>query len=113
DPMPDGTQAIASARGSNEIWVYDAQAPLGVLPDVVAMPAAESFGSVIMNPAKSNATLSSNATADSTHYGAWSLVDDSIAVRALVKPIDTISISPDGGTALVIHTLANGPDVEP
>jgi hypothetical protein len=32
----------------------------------------------------------SNATADSTHYGAWSLVDDSIAVRPLVKPIETV-----------------------
>jgi DNA-binding beta-propeller fold protein YncE len=113
DLTPDGQKAIAIARGSNEIWIYDTQDPLGVLPDVVAMPASESFGSVIMNPAKSNAILFSNATADSTHYGAWSLVDDSIAVRPLVKPIDTVSISPDGGTALVIHTLANGPDVDP
>jgi DNA-binding beta-propeller fold protein YncE len=113
DLTPDGLKAIAVARGSNEIWIYDTKDPLGVLPDVVAMPASESFGSVIMNPAKSNAILFSNATADSTHYGAWSLVDDSIAVRPLVKPIETVSISPDGGTALVIHTLANGPDVEP
>jgi DNA-binding beta-propeller fold protein YncE len=113
DLTPDGTKAVAVARGSNELWIYDATDPLGVLPDVVAMPATESFGSVIMNPAKSNAILFSNATADSTHYGAWSLVDDSIAVRALVKPIDTIAISPDGGTALVIHTLANGPDLDP
>ena len=113
DLTPDGQKAIAVARGSNEIWIYDTQDPLGVLPDVVAMPASESFGSVIMNPAKSNAILFSNATADSTHYGAWSLVDDSIAVRPLVKPIETVAISPNGGTALVIHTLANGPDVDP
>jgi DNA-binding beta-propeller fold protein YncE len=112
DLTPDGQKAIAVARGSNELWIYDTQDPLGVLPDVVAMPVGESFGSVIMNPAKSNAILFSNATADSTHYGAWSLVDDSIVVRALVKPIDTVAISPDGGTALVIHTLANGPDLD-
>lgn len=113
DLTPDGSKAVAVARGSNELWIYDAQDPLGVLPEVVAMPASESFGSVIMNPAKSNAILFSNATVDSTHYGAWSLADDSIVVRPLVKPVAAITISPDGGTALVIHTLANGPDLDP
>ena len=113
DLTPDGQRAIAVARGSNEIWIYDTEDPLGVLPDVVAMPAAESFGSVIMNPTQSNAILFSNATADSSHYGAWSLADDSIIVRPLVKPIDAVAISPSGGTALIIHTLANGPDLDP
>jgi hypothetical protein len=38
--------------------------------------------------------------------------DDAITVRGLVKPVDTVALSPTGGTAMIFHDASNGEDVE-
>src|SRR5262249_50223606 len=67
DLTPDGLHDVAVARGSKELWIYDTTDPVGIAPQIVAMPADESFGSVIMNPNGTQGLLFTNATADSTH----------------------------------------------
>ena len=101
DATPDGTQAVAVARGSGELWVYDLADPFAE-PTVIALPAGEVFGSVLMSPDGSQALIYSTATA-APRYASWNRTTDEITVHALVKPVSGMRVSPSGGTALVFH----------
>jgi len=110
DLTPDGTQAVAVARGSHELWVYSVADPFAPA-QVVSMPDTETFGSVVMSPDGSRGLLYSTASGDSV-YGTWELSDDSVTVRSLVKPVASVSMSPTGETALFFHPKDNGNDVD-
>ncbi len=113
DVTPDGEQAVAVARGSGELWLYNLGDIFGE-PEVVAIPPEEIFGSVLLSPDGTQGLLYSTATGVS-HYGAWDRndsSDDAISVHALVKPVDSMAVSPTGGTALVFHDDSNGTDVD-
>jgi DNA-binding beta-propeller fold protein YncE len=114
DITPDGTQAVTVARGSAELWIYDLADPEGEA-EVVAFPEDMVFGSVTLSPDDSQGLLYSTATGESL-YATWDREavdqDDAITVRGLVKPVDTIALSPTGGTALIFHDSTNGADVE-
>jgi len=110
DLTPDLMHAVAVARGSNEVWVYDLADIFGT-PKVVPMPEGEVLGSVIMSPDNTKALLYSTATGVS-HIASWDLATDEIEVHGLVKPVSSVSISPDGGTALIFHDKDNGDDVD-
>ncbi|NOY26767.1 MAG: hypothetical protein GXP62_12915 [Oligoflexia bacterium] len=111
DLTPDGLQAIAVARGSQELWLYDLADPFAPA-QVVDMPDTEIFGSVLMSPDGSRGLLYSTATGDS-RYASWDLATNDITVRELVKPVASMGISPTGETALVFHPKDNGNDVSP
>ena len=110
DITPDETHAVAVARGANEVWVYDLADVFGT-PKVVPMPTGEILGSVLMSPDNTRALLYSTASGVS-HVASWDLATDDIEVHGLVKPVSSVSISPDGGTALVFHDKDNGTDVD-
>jgi len=108
DITPDGTQAIAVARGSSELWIYELADPYGTAA-IVDMPESDVFGSVLMSPDNSKGLLYSTATGLS-RYGVWDRSTDEVTAMPLEKPVDAIGISPTGGTALIFHDKTNGSD---
>ena len=40
----------------------------------------------------------------------WDLQTGEMSVRGLVKPVEAVAVSPDGESALIIHTLADAPE---
>ena len=109
DLLPDGLRAVAVARDSHELWLYDLEDPTAPA-EVVAMPDTETLGSVLMSPDGRRGLLYSTASGDS-RYASWELDSDEITVRALVKQVGAMGISPTGETALVFHPKDNGTDV--
>ncbi len=105
DVTPDGTQAVAVARGSHELWVYDLDDPYGQ-PLVIPTPEEYVFGSVLMSPDNTQGLLYSTASGEPV-YGTWNRSNDAIDVYGLVKPVRGVGVSPDGGVALVFHDKEN------
>jgi DNA-binding beta-propeller fold protein YncE len=110
DATPDGLRAVAVARGSGELWVYDLADPFAI-PDIVPVPATEVFGSVLMSPDGSKGLLFSTATGVS-RYGSWDVASGEIDVHSLVKPVDRMGVSPTGNTALIFHDDGDNADVD-
>lgn len=110
DATPDGLRAVAVARGSGELWVYDLADPFA-LPDIVPLPPTEVFGSVLMSPDGTKGLLFSTATGVS-RYGSWDVSTGEIDVHSLVKPVDRMGVSPTGNTALVFHDENDNDDVD-
>jgi DNA-binding beta-propeller fold protein YncE len=106
DVTPDGESAVAVARGSHELWVYDLN-DIYATPEVISMPEGEVLGSIVMSPDDSQALLFSTATGVS-RYVSWDRSTDEMDVHATVKPISGINVSPDGATAVLVHDRDNG-----
>ena len=106
DVTPDGTRAVAVARGSNELWIYDLDDVFD-LPDVVALPEGELLGSLVLSPDNSKGLLYSTAS-DATRYASWNRTTGEVDVHASVKPVDGIRVSPDGDVAVLAHGIENG-----
>jgi len=104
DLTPDGTKAVVVARASHELWVFDATDPFAT-PDVLPLPADEVFGAIAFTPDGSQGILYTTASGLPGRYGAWDVADPSasITVRALVKPVHDVKVSPTGNTALFVH----------
>jgi len=110
DLSPDGTQAVVVARASQELWILDAADPFGPA-DVVDLPQDETLGSIQFLPDGSRAVVFTTATL-TNHYAVWDVLTDEIEVHALVKPIDTIAVTPTGESLLIFHTLEDAADAE-
>jgi hypothetical protein len=110
DLSPDGLAAVAVARGSAELWVYEANAPFSA-PQVVSMPAS-SYGSLAFAPTGEQAVVYTTATLNET-FGVWDVGSNAIEERSLVKPIQSVAITPTGETLLVFHTEEDGLETEP
>ena len=111
DLSHDGTQAIAVARGSSELWVYEADAP-EVAPVVLPYPASAPYGSLLVDPSGDQAFLYSTATL-SESYAVWDRFTDEIRERDLVKPVRNVAVNPTGETLMIFHTEEDGPDTDP
>lgn len=111
DITPDGTHAVVVSRGSNELYVLDTTDPFQA-PEVIDLPEDELIGSVQFSPDNSKAVLYTTA-AKVARYTSWDLSDGSLTVRPLVKPIERVTVSPDGGTLLVFHTEEDAEDADP
>jgi DNA-binding beta-propeller fold protein YncE len=111
DLTPDGQRAVVVARDSNELWLFDVADPFAP-PEVLDLPDTLVNGSVILDPTGRVGLLYSTAVLQDV-YATWDLATGEVTARALVKPIDTISITATGGAALIFHTLDNGPSLEP
>jgi len=111
DLSADGNEAIALARGSQELWVYQADDPSSV-PHIVPLPAQASYGSLVIGPSDERGLLYSTAHLQE-RYAVWDRTTDEVLERPLVKPVAGIVVNPTGETALVFHPQQNGPDTEP
>lgn len=103
DISPDGAEAVLVARGSQELWVLDALNPFAPA-EVIALPPDMSAGQLLFDPTGGQAVVFTTATLVD-RYATWDLATDVVRERALVKPVDTMSIAPNGQTLLVFHTL--------
>ena len=106
DLSGDGQLLYVVSRGSGEVRVFDAADPLGAPPDVYATPTTSTLGSLVLVPGDQLGLLFTTATLED-RFTTWDLVSGEMTERLLVKPIRAVAASPDGGSALVVHTLAD------
>lgn len=111
DLTPSGGEIAVVARGSREIWVFDALNPYDE-PLVVPFPTDSPYGSVIFAGNGDRAVLYTNAS-DLTRYAVWDTTDDSVIERTIVKPIQSVGLSPTGGSLLLFHTREDAADADP
>jgi DNA-binding beta-propeller fold protein YncE len=108
DLSADGMSAFIVARGSNEVRVYSAIDPAGTAPTLFTTPEGNTLGSVLLSPSGDSALLyTTTALEDRVVF--WDLVSGEMVVRRLAKPIRAAAISPDGASALILHTLEDAP----
>jgi DNA-binding beta-propeller fold protein YncE len=107
DLSPDGTEAVAVARSSAELWVLDAINPFNA-PKVVPIPPELSAGSLQFDPTGDQAVLFTTASAVD-QYGIWDRATDTITQRSLVKPVSGVAITPTGESLLVFHPSTDAP----
>ncbi|NCG20132.1 MAG: hypothetical protein GWP91_14075 [Rhodobacterales bacterium] len=108
DLSPDGTEAVVLCRGSHELWVLQVDDPMAA-PVVHTLPTLAPFGSLIFDPTGSLAIVYTTASLVD-QYVSWDRSDDSFQVHGLVKPVQTMAITPDGGAMMAFHTLSDAPD---
>jgi hypothetical protein len=111
DLSVDGQWAVAVARDSAELWVYemaDPLAPARVLP----LPPDGSYGSLMFTPDGTRAVLYTTAT-PVERFAVWDLATDEVVERPLVKPVSAVAVNPTGETLLVFHPEQDGPATEP
>lgn len=111
DITPDGTSAVAVARESRELWIYDLSDPTAS-PKVLGLPGTAPYGQITFAPGGHQALLFTNA-APTDRIAVWDTKTDAITERKLVKPVRDITVDPTGGTALVFHAKEDLPDAPP
>lgn len=110
DMTPDGTHAVVVSRGSHELHLFDMADPYQP-PTVLGLPPDVSLGSVLIDPSGRKALLYTTAS-PMDRYATWDLTTDAITLRSLVKPVQSMAISPTGDSLLVFHTLADAPNAD-
>jgi DNA-binding beta-propeller fold protein YncE len=110
DLSPDGLEAVAVARGSSELWVYDADEPFAA-PQIVDLPPS-AYGALTFDPTGDQAIVFTTA-APVEKYGVWNVGSQSVIERSVVKPIQSVAVNPTGEALLVFHTKTDGPETEP
>jgi DNA-binding beta-propeller fold protein YncE len=111
DLTPDGARAIVVSRGSHELALFDVAAPYAP-PEILGLPPDVSLGSVLIDPTGRQAIVYTTASLID-RYATWDLATDAITLRQLVKPIRQASITPDGNSLLVFHTLQDAETADP
>lgn len=111
DITPEG-KLVAVARDSQEVRIWDAADPLAGTERIIPTPVDYHLGQLLLTPDGSTGLLFTTAYQEN-QVTVWDIATDTLTVRGLVKPIDNISIGPDGRSALVLHTLEDAPDGNP
>jgi DNA-binding beta-propeller fold protein YncE len=112
DLSPDGAEVIVVARESKELRIFETADPLAA-PRVLATPPDSTLGSLVLSADNRTGLLFTTAVAED-RLTFWDRDTDALVERGLVKPVDAIAVSPDGGSALIVHSLADAdgvPDV--
>lgn len=105
DLTPDGERAVVVTRGSHELWLLRTADPFQA-PEVLALPPDINLGSVLIDPSGQRAVVYTTA-ALIDRYATWDLTTDEITLRSLVKPVQTMAVTPTGDSLLVFHTKAD------
>ncbi len=111
DIMPDGSQAVVVSRGAGELSLLDVADPFAE-PEVIELPEGYLLGSLALVPDGSLGVLYTTAALED-RYATWDVGSGEVDVHTLVKPIDTLSISPTGETLLIFHTRDNVDGADP
>jgi DNA-binding beta-propeller fold protein YncE len=111
DLSPDGQLAVAVARSSAELYLFDAHSPFAA-PQIVPLPAEAQYGSLLFDPTGSRGVLYTTAQL-SERFAVWSVQGGEVVERSLVKPVDSMAVTPTGDSLLVFHTEEDGPETEP
>ncbi len=111
DLSPDGTLLYVVARTSQEVSWFEADAP-SVLVGGVDLPSGELIGSLQLTSDGRRGVLYTTASLED-RYTTWDLDSDEMEVRNLVKPIDTLALSPSGESMMIFHTQSNASGADP
>ncbi len=106
----DGTQAIAVARGSKELHIFDAGNP-DLTATVIPLPGEADYGSLVVDPSGDQGILFTTALA-SERYGVWDIATEQVRERDLVKPVAGVAVNPTGEALLIFHPEEDGPDTQ-
>ena len=106
DLSPDGMDCLVVARDSSELRVFDAIDPLNVPVSILPTPIDSTIGSLVLSPDGLRGLLFTTAVLED-RVTFWDVAEGTMIERRLEKPIEAVAISPDGNSALVIHTLAD------
>lgn len=115
DISPDGSMAVVVTRTDSKLWVFDTLDPYATpteLSWVGTITSNPVIGSLTFTPDGGNALLYTNATAQDL-YLTWDLESGQFAEHRLIKPIQTLTVSPDGQSVLIFHTLADSATADP
>jgi DNA-binding beta-propeller fold protein YncE len=108
DLSPSGAEVVVVARESKELRIFDVDDPLAP-PQILSTPETSTIGSVVLSADNSTGLLFTTAAAED-RLTFWDRDTDTLIERGLAKPVDAIALSPDGASALIIHTLGDAPD---
>ena len=111
DLSPDGNTAAVVVRGSNELVLIDTRDPQAQ-PLILDLPPDELLGSLVYSPTGERALLFTTAV-PRARVTTWDIEDGTFVVRGLEKPVRSIKVSPDGGTATIFHTLEDAENADP
>jgi DNA-binding beta-propeller fold protein YncE len=103
DLSPDGTVAAVVARDLHQLLLLSTDSPLSA-PEIVDLPSATLFGSLVYDPTGDQAVLYTNASLID-RYATWEVGSSLVVERSLVKPVASLAITPTGESLLVFHTL--------
>jgi len=109
DLSPDGLECLVVSRGSSELRVFDAIDPLGVTPSILPTPPTSTLGSLVVSPDGNKGLLFTTAVPED-RITFWNVATGEMIERRLAKPVEAVAISPDGNSALIIHTLEDAPN---
>lgn len=116
DVTADGARAVAVARGSGELWIYDLNDPTAT-PEVLSLPKGTVLGSISLSADGSVGLLYSTASGRS-QFVSWAIDEDALGadtfqIHGSVKPIASVQVSPLGGTAILVHSAEDPKDLDP
>lgn len=109
DLSPDGSECLVVARDSSELRRFDTTDPINTPVEIVDTPLTSTIGSLVMSPDGLRGLLFTTAVLED-RVTLWDVAAGTMTERRLEKPIDAVAISPDGNSALIIHTLEDAPD---
>lgn len=103
-----GLRLYVVSRGSSEVRVFDAADPLSVPPEILPTPPTSTLGSLVLVPGGHLGLLFTTAALED-RFTSWDMDTGEMVERALVKPVRALAASPDGRSALVVHTQQDEP----
>ncbi|MFZ5477841.1 MAG: hypothetical protein ACOZNI_13790 [Myxococcota bacterium] len=109
DLSPDGLSVAVVLRDVQAIRVLDATNPFG---DAASVSFPSAYGSVIFAGAGEQAILYTNASL-LDRYGVWDVAAGTVTERSLVKPVQSMGMSPTGSALIVFHTKDDAADADP
>ena len=110
DLSPDGSLMYVVARTSQEVSWFEADAP-DVMVGNVRLPESELIGSLQLTSDGEQGVLYTTASLED-RYTVWDLDSDEMEVRTLVKPIETLALSPSGESMMIFHTREDAADAD-
>lgn len=108
DLTPDGEKAVVVSRGAAEISLFDLADPFAS-PEILAIPNATPFGSVEIDATGTTGVLYTTA-GGLGRYGTWDLASSAIDLKPLPKPIQSVAVTPEGGSLLIVHSPDDNAD---
>ena len=111
DLTADGATAVVVCRDSAELWLLQALNPTAPAR-VLVLDADLQIGQVDLAATGDLGILYSTAYL-TERFTVWQIASDTLTPRALVKPIQSLALTPDGKGMIVFHTEADGADSDP
>lgn len=104
---PDGLELVVVSRGDRSVTVFDVDDPHAA-PRVVPFPDDAPLGRVDIGA--DGLALLYTTVSDTSRYATWSIEQDFMTARPLIKPVVSMSRSGDGAVLLAVHPSADAGD---